>query len=66
MYRFGILLHALNTAYNDGINVTDEASAIEHLGLDSLLVESSKTNIKITNPDDMALANFYLNKSLIS
>ena len=63
MYRFGILLHALNTAYNDGINVTDEASAIEHLGLDSLLVESSKTNIKITSPDDMALANFYLNKS---
>ena len=66
MYRFGILLHALNTAYNDGINVTDEASAIENLGLDSLLVESSKTNIKITSPDDMALANFYLNKLLIS
>lgn len=66
MYRFGILLHALNTAYNDGINVTDEASAIEHLGLDSLLVESSKTNIKITSPDDLALANFYLNNSSIS
>ena len=66
MYRFGILLQALNTAYNDGINITDEASAIEYVGLDSLLVESSKTNIKITSPDDMALANFYLNKSSIS
>ena len=66
MYRFGILLNALNTAYNDGINITDEASAIEYLGLDSLLVESSKTNIKITSPDDLALANFYLNNSSIS
>lgn len=66
MYRFGILLNALNTVYNDGINITDEASAIEYLGLDSLLVESSKTNIKITSPDDLALANFYLNNSSIS
>ncbi|MDB2590281.1 2-C-methyl-D-erythritol 4-phosphate cytidylyltransferase [Candidatus Thioglobus sp.] len=66
MYRFGILLNALNTVYNNGINITDEASAIEYLGLDSLLVESSKTNIKITSPDDLALANFYLNNSSIS
>ncbi|MDB3869449.1 2-C-methyl-D-erythritol 4-phosphate cytidylyltransferase [Candidatus Thioglobus sp.] len=66
MYRFGILLNALNTVYNNGINITDEASAIEYLGLDSLLVESSKANIKITSPDDLALANFYLNNSSIS
>jgi len=65
MYRFGILLQALNTAYNDGINITDEASAIEYIGLDSLLVESSKSNLKITSPDDLALANFYLNKPSI-
>ncbi len=60
MYRFSILLKALNTAIKDGINITDEASAIEHLGLESILVKSSKSNIKITNPEDLALANFYL------
>ncbi len=60
MYRFGILFKALNTAINDGINITDEASAIEYLGLESILIKSSKSNIKITNPEDLALANFYL------
>jgi 2-C-methyl-D-erythritol 4-phosphate cytidylyltransferase len=66
MYRFGVLLQALNNANHDGADITDEASAIEHAGLDSLLVESSKTNLKITNPEDLALANFYLNKPSFS
>ncbi|BBB23529.1 2-C-methyl-D-erythritol 4-phosphate cytidylyltransferase [Isorropodon fossajaponicum endosymbiont JTNG4] len=60
MYRFGVLLKALNTTIKNGTNITDEASAIEYLGLESILVKSSKSNIKITNPEDLALANFYL------
>ncbi len=64
MYRFGVLLNALITADADNINITDEASAIEHMGLQSLLVESSKQNLKITTPEDLALANFYLNTNL--
>ncbi|NYT52016.1 MAG: 2-C-methyl-D-erythritol 4-phosphate cytidylyltransferase [Candidatus Vesicomyosocius endoextente] len=60
MYRFGVLLKALNTVINDGINITDEASAIEYLRLKSVLVKSSKSNIKITNSEDLELANFYL------
>ncbi|WPE16912.1 2-C-methyl-D-erythritol 4-phosphate cytidylyltransferase [Candidatus Thioglobus autotrophicus] len=66
MYRFGLLLKALNSAHSDGVNITDEASAIEHMGWNSLLVESSKTNLKITNPEDLALANFYLTQTQIS
>ncbi len=62
MYRFGILLRALNTAIKDGINITDEASAIEHLGLEPILVKSSRSNIKTTNSEDLALANFYLTR----
>jgi 2-C-methyl-D-erythritol 4-phosphate cytidylyltransferase len=61
MYRFGVLLNALTKADADDINITDEASAIEYIGLKSLLVKSSKRNFKITNPEDLALANFYLN-----
>ncbi|SMN17579.1 2-C-methyl-D-erythritol 4-phosphate cytidylyltransferase [uncultured Candidatus Thioglobus sp.] len=60
MYRFGVLLNALTSACEHKINITDEASAIEHIGLQSLLVESSRRNLKITNPEDLALANFYL------
>ncbi len=60
MYRFGVLSKALNKALEDNINITDEASSIEHIGLSSVLVESDKRNIKITNPEDLDLANFYL------
>ena len=63
MYRFGLLLKALNSAHNEGAHITDEASAIERMGLSSLLVESSKTNLKITNPEDLSLANFYLKQA---
>ena len=64
MYRFDVLLNALTSACDDKINITDEASAIEHMGMQSLLVESSKRNLKITNPEDLALANFYLTSQL--
>jgi len=40
--------------------VTDEASAMERAGQQPLLVECSLANIKITRPDDLALAEFYL------
>ena len=66
MYRFSLLSKALKNAFDEDINITDEASAIEHIGLKSLLVESSKSNLKITNPEDLSLANFYLNKQLTS
>jgi 2-C-methyl-D-erythritol 4-phosphate cytidylyltransferase len=62
MYRFGVLFKALKTAIDDNTEITDEAGAIEHLGLKSLLVEASKSNLKITHPEDLALANFYLNQ----
>ncbi len=60
MYRFGVLSEALNKALDDNVNITDEASSIEHIGLSSVLVEADKKNIKITNPEDLDLANFYL------
>ena len=60
MYRFGLLLEALNQALAAQVAITDEAGSIEHLGLESLVVESSKKNLKITTTEDLALANFYL------
>lgn len=40
--------------------VTDEASALELCGFDVDIIESSPKNIKITVPDDLLLAEFYL------
>ena len=53
MFRLGLLSQALNAA---GPPVTDEASAVERLGLRPLLVASTLENFKVTYPDDFALA----------
>lgn len=56
MFRYALLRRALEQA--DG--VTDEASAVEALGLKPLLVEGSARNFKVTLPHDVALAELYL------
>jgi 2-C-methyl-D-erythritol 4-phosphate cytidylyltransferase len=53
MFPLGLLQRALATA---GTQVTDEASAIEVLGLQPLLVSAPAENFKVTLPDDFALA----------
>ena len=62
LYPTSILLQAIETALANNISITDEASAIEYLGQESLLVEGSGDNIKITRPDDLHLAEFILAK----
>ena len=53
---------ALEQALKAGLVVTDEAMAIERLGLRPLLVEGSEDNIKVTTPADFALAEFVLGR----
>jgi len=58
LYKTEELILAISKALNDKINITDESSAIEYAGFESLLVEGNSNNIKITRPDDLLLANF--------
>ena len=60
MFRVGGLHRALSDALARGLAVTDDASAMELAGLRPLLVEGSRSNLKITRPDDLPLASFYL------
>lgn len=55
-FRYGLLRRALDAALASGVEVTDEASAIEALGLAPQLVAGRRDNIKITHPEDLALA----------
>lgn len=64
MFRFKLLIDALEKAANEGIAVTDEASAIEYLGHRPILVQGGKDNIKITHPEDIALAEMFLESQL--
>ena len=60
MFRVGVLRQALQDALAAGAVVTDEASAIERLGLHPRLVNGSLRNFKVTYPEDFALANILL------
>jgi 2-C-methyl-D-erythritol 4-phosphate cytidylyltransferase len=59
-FKLDTLKKALNTAIERKINITDEASAIEMLGEKVMLVQGCASNIKITQPEDLLLAEFYL------
>jgi 2-C-methyl-D-erythritol 4-phosphate cytidylyltransferase len=63
-YKTKELKDAIEQGLAQGIDITDESSAIEYANLPSLLVPGSSENIKITHPNDLALATFYLNKHL--
>jgi 2-C-methyl-D-erythritol 4-phosphate cytidylyltransferase len=60
MFRLKLLKQALNSAAEQGLVVTDEASAVELMGLRPMMVEGHQDNIKITLPQDLALASLYL------
>jgi len=60
MFRFGLLKAALESATAAGDLVTDEAAAVERVGLVPRVVEGSFGNIKVTRPQDLALAEFFL------
>lgn len=60
MMRFGLLQDALQRALAAGCAITDEASAVEFAGYTPLIVEGRRDNIKITRPEDLAMAGLIL------
>ena len=60
MFRLGELTDALEQCAARGIVVTDEASAMEAVGVPVQLVPGSPRNIKVTVPADLELAELYL------
>jgi 2-C-methyl-D-erythritol 4-phosphate cytidylyltransferase len=60
VFRCTILRQAFARAREDNFFGTDEASLVEHLGLEITVVPGSVNNIKITTPADLDLARFYL------
>ncbi len=59
-FRYGLLKKAMAEATADGFVGTDEASVVERAGLPVAVVHGSQVNLKITQPGDLELAEFYL------
>jgi len=60
MFRYGALKSALQEAAEQGSVVTDDASALELQGKQPKMIAGRADNLKITRPEDLALAQFYL------
>jgi len=61
-FHYSVIKKAFDEATADGFMGTDEASLVERSGHEVFVVMGSPRNIKITNPGDMELAEFYLRK----
>jgi 2-C-methyl-D-erythritol 4-phosphate cytidylyltransferase len=61
MFRYGLLKAALASAIEQDADITDEASALERLNYQPRLVVGDARNLKVTTPEDLALAEFLLN-----
>jgi 2-C-methyl-D-erythritol 4-phosphate cytidylyltransferase/2-C-methyl-D-erythritol 2,4-cyclodiphosphate synthase len=56
VFAYGQLRSALEDAASAGVAVTDEAQAMERLGIRAVLVPGSPFNIKVTRAEDLELA----------
>ncbi len=62
MFKTAALQQALEYALSKKLQITDEASAMELMGVEVCLVEGTAENFKVTKPADLALAGFYISQ----
>ena len=62
LFRRHQLARALQEAADAGVEITDEAMAMERQGLRPLLVEGSEDNFKVTTPADLSRFEFVLSR----
>jgi len=60
MFRYSALKNALQEAADKDWVMTDDASAMELQGKQPKIIAGRADNLKITRPEDLALAKFYL------
>jgi 2-C-methyl-D-erythritol 4-phosphate cytidylyltransferase len=63
VFDFSLLRGALKKAKQDGLAITDDCSAVEHMGMSVKIVEGDEKNIKITTPLDLKIAELIMEES---
>nr|WP_244182376.1 2-C-methyl-D-erythritol 4-phosphate cytidylyltransferase [Xenorhabdus beddingii] len=62
LFPLPLLRDCLIKALAEKACITDESSALEYCGYHPVLVNGRADNIKVTQPEDLALAEFYLSR----
>jgi 2-C-methyl-D-erythritol 4-phosphate cytidylyltransferase len=65
-FQVSVIKEAHYRAAEDGFVGTDDASLVERLGIKVHILPGSYTNIKITTPEDLFLANLFLKTGILS
>jgi 2-C-methyl-D-erythritol 4-phosphate cytidylyltransferase len=65
-FQVNIIKEAYYRATKDGFVGTDDASLVERLGVTVHILPGSYTNIKITTPEDLLLANLFLKMNTLT
>lgn len=60
VFDIDLLKGALQKAYEDNAEVTDDCSAVERLGMKIKIVEGDERNLKVTTPMDLKIAEMLL------
>ena len=63
VFDFDLLKGALEKAKEDGVQVTDDCSAVERLGMKIKIVEGDERNMKVTTPMDLKIAEMLLEET---
>lgn len=62
VFEHGLIRGALEKALTDGAPLTDDCSAVERIGMPVCLTQGSYDNIKLTTPEDLAVAEAILER----
>ena len=63
VFDFDLLRGALTKAKLDNLAVTDDCSAVEHMGMTVKIVEGDERNLKVTTPLDLKIAEMLLEET---
>jgi 2-C-methyl-D-erythritol 4-phosphate cytidylyltransferase len=59
-----MIVEAYREALRLGIKGTDDAALVERMGGEVVMVPGSPANLKVTRPDDLPLAEFYIRQEM--
>lgn len=62
VFEHGLIQGALEKALADGVELTDDCSAVERIGMPVCLTKGSYDNIKLTTPEDLTVAEAILER----
>jgi 2-C-methyl-D-erythritol 4-phosphate cytidylyltransferase len=63
IFRYETIFHAYRKAAEESFSATDDAALVEHYGGKIRVVLGSYANIKVTTPEDMAIAEAFLRRA---